>query len=189
MRVFLLATIFLAFSLPAMAEFNNVSTSEGDITTIGGSVEGVGVSTSDGNASFSVDQSIHKNKGGGAAFVDAPGLAGLASSDCVLSVTDSGGASVGVSGVGVGVTYGHGETTPYDECNEREAIKVVAQINGPIDGVDSNLIVTEMVRHLTGVQAAIDRVNGKQVSQAPVAPAKEQVASLPTPKVFYGSNR
>src|SRR6185295_522658 len=185
MRVFLLATVFLAFSLPVFAD-NTASTSEGDVTVSGDTVQDVGVSTSEGNASVVIDQSVRKNKGAVAALVDAPGLAGLASSDCVLSVTDSGCATVGVSGFGIGATYGHGETTPYYECNEREAIKVVAQINGPIDGVDSNLVVIEMVRHLTGVQAAIDRVNGKQVGEVPVAPAKEQVAEVIPPKTFYG---
>lgn len=117
--------------------------------------------------------------------VNAPGLAALAASECVLSNTTSAGAGVSVAGLGIAGAFGTGNTHPYDECNTRAAIQVLGQIHGTIQGVDTMTIVGNMAAGLTGVQAAIDKAKGVQPTQGsstsatPAAIQPEQTASLP----------
>ena len=101
--------------------------------------------------------------------VNAAALAGLANSECVLSNTESVGVSLGMGGQGIGVTAAEGHTSPYLECNTREAVKVLSQLSGRIDGQDVSLIVVQMTKQLSGVQEAIDQLNGKtQTAYIPV---------------------
>lgn len=112
--------------------------------------------------------------------VNAAALAGLADSECVLSNSESVGVSLGGGGPfgGLGVTAAEGHTSPYDECNTRQAIKVMSQLSGRIDGHNVNDIVVEMTKDLTGVQAAIDRLNKPKSSASTGAVAPKQTASV-----------
>ena len=70
-------------------------------------------------------------------------------SDCVLSDTKSFGAAISVAQIGIGGAYNDGHTRPYDECNKREAIKVLGQMSGTIQGVPVPLIISNMAGTLT----------------------------------------
>jgi len=125
--------------------------------------------------------------------VNAAGLAALANSDCVLSHTESAGASVGVAGLGIGANYAQGETTPYDECNARAAIQVLGQLGGDIDGVPVPTIMANVAKRLTYVQDAIDSASGKPKQSAAKdesgAPAKTVQTASVAATVTYGSNK
>lgn len=103
--------------------------------------------------------------------VNAPGLAALATSECVLSTTWAAGGGVSVAGFGIVGTGGSGNTHPYDECNTRAAIQVLGQMHGSIQGVDVSVIIGNMAGSLTGVQAAIDKAKGKPAQASALAPA------------------
>ena len=82
-------------------------------------------------------------------------------SDCVLSDTKSFGAAISVAQIGIGGAYNDGHTRPYDECNKREAIKVLGQMTGTIQGVPVPLIISNMAGTLTGVQDATNQTRNK----------------------------
>lgn len=110
-------------------------------------------------------------------------LAGLASSDCVLSKTDSAFFGLGIPAFDATAGFARGTTSPYVECNIRAAIPIVANIQGTIDGVDTRVIVANMVKSLSGVQSAIDQAKGvtpaqqSSTSATPAAIAPQQTAS------------
>lgn len=103
-----------------------------------------------------------------------PALAGLASGQCVLSKTASGGLQL----MTVGVSLGMGETEPYKECNAREAIKILATL--PADFIiggyrADQLLSTIIATQLASVRETLDAWN-KPMAQAtprtaPLAPA------------------
>lgn len=117
-----------------------------------------------------------------AVLVSAPGLASLASSDCVLSNTSAVGGGIGLAMVGVSASYGEGSTKPYDECNKRAAIQLLGQLQGTIQGIPVTVIISNMAASLTGVQDAINaaRPAPKKTASLPAVTAQVQTASLPS---------
>ena len=99
-----------------------------------------------------------------------PALAALAPANCVLSSTASGGIQLGM----VGLSGGYGSTTPYQECNTREAIKILAGFppNFMVGGRSVAEIMSVMLAtQLPAIRETLTIMNGPPVAAAsPQAP-------------------
>lgn len=188
-RLLMLTAGMVMLATPAMAQsLNTNSNTSTNVNNTTSNATGTGSAQLDANISTGgygngSGNSINVPQQAPAVIVSAPGLAGLATSDCVLSDTKSFGAAISVAQVGIGGAYGDGHTRPYDECNKREAIKVLGQMTGTIQGVPVPLIISNMAGTLTGVQDAINQAKGgkpAQTSSLQQAPAVVQTASIAT---------
>lgn len=123
----------------------------------------------------------------------APALAALAPAQCVLSQTASGGLQL----LTVGASAGFGSTTPYEECNTRETIKIVGSLppNTMVHGYRADVLVAAMTMQLSGMSKAVQYLNGPPQPQEPakvvpqvVAPAAPASTLPPNCKVVQPGN-